>query len=133
MSRHHVAAGPVLMDDGYTALRTPRGPRAPARGVKPARGLAVGSRYRRRRAGALAVVAGIALLLGMITGAGSGGSGAGNPAAAHRTGFFTRIHTLAGNGAGSFAAAQSTAENAAITRTLAYTPYVRIAGSQHRE
>jgi peptidoglycan/xylan/chitin deacetylase (PgdA/CDA1 family) len=93
----------------------------------------VASRYRRRRAGALAVVAGVALLLGMITGAASGGSGAGHPAAAHRTGFFTRIHTLAGNGAGSFAAAQSTAENAAITRTLAYTPYVRIAGSQHRE
>ena len=34
---------------------------------------------------------------------------------------------------GSLAAAEANAENAAINRTLAYTPYVRIAGAQHRE
>ena len=37
--------------------------------------------------------------------------------------------TAAGSGAGSMAAR----ENAAIDRTLAYTPWVRIAGAQHRE
>ena len=41
--------------------------------------------------------------------------------------FFDRIRTL--TGAGSLLAA----ENAAVDRTLAYTPYVRIAGAQHRE
>ncbi len=54
--------------------------------------------------------------------------------AAHESpGFFTRIETLAGNGPGSFSAAEATAENAAITRTLGYTPYVRVAGAQHKE
>jgi peptidoglycan/xylan/chitin deacetylase (PgdA/CDA1 family) len=79
------------------------------------------------------VVAGVALVLGVIVGAGSGGPNAAHPSAAHLSGFFTRLHVLAGNGAGSFAAAQSGAENAAITRTLSYTPFVRAAGSQHRE
>jgi peptidoglycan-N-acetylglucosamine deacetylase len=48
-------------------------------------------------------------------------------------GFFARIRTLAGTGAGSFAVAEQQAENGAIDRTLAYTPWVRIAGAQHRE
>jgi peptidoglycan/xylan/chitin deacetylase (PgdA/CDA1 family) len=83
---------------------------------------------------ALAVVAAIALILGVIVGAGSGGSsGAHRAASAHQNGFFTRIRTLSGGGAGSFAAAEQGEENAAITRTLAYTPYVRVAGSQHKE
>jgi peptidoglycan/xylan/chitin deacetylase (PgdA/CDA1 family) len=43
------------------------------------------------------------------------------------------IHDLAGSGSGSLAARESAAENMAITSTLAYTPYVRIAGAQHRE
>jgi peptidoglycan/xylan/chitin deacetylase (PgdA/CDA1 family) len=49
------------------------------------------------------------------------------------SGFFGQIDTLAGNGPGSFAAADLAAENAAIDRTLAYTPYVSVAGAQHRE
>jgi peptidoglycan-N-acetylglucosamine deacetylase len=48
-------------------------------------------------------------------------------------GFFTRLQALAGTGPDSLAAAESAGENRAIDRTLAYTPYVRIAGSQHRE
>ncbi len=40
---------------------------------------------------------------------------------------------MAGAGAGAFAVAQRSAENAAVDRTLAFTPYVRVAGSQHRE
>jgi peptidoglycan/xylan/chitin deacetylase (PgdA/CDA1 family) len=49
------------------------------------------------------------------------------------TSFFSRLRALAGTGASSFGATEQTAENAAINRTLAYTPYVRIAGSQRRE
>jgi peptidoglycan/xylan/chitin deacetylase (PgdA/CDA1 family) len=81
---------------------------------------------------ALAVLAGLALILGAVVGAG------GTTAAAHRpvlkpNGYFSRLATLAGTGAGSLLATQSKVEDAAITRTLAYTPYVRIAGAQHRE
>src|SRR5581483_5494013 len=122
------------MDDGYTALRDPARPRPSARGVKDARALPVAVQHRRRRAGALAVVAALALILGLIAGAGSGGSSASHHnAAALQNGFFARIRTLSGNGADSFAVAEQSEENAAITRTLAYTPYVRVAGSQHRE
>jgi peptidoglycan/xylan/chitin deacetylase (PgdA/CDA1 family) len=64
-----------------------------------------------------------------------GGGGVHAPSVASPTGeaFFDRIRELAGSAAGSLAARESVAENAAINRTLAYTPYVRIAGSQHRE
>jgi peptidoglycan/xylan/chitin deacetylase (PgdA/CDA1 family) len=80
------------------------------------------------------VVAGIALIVGIITGASSGGSSVtAHHFAASRTGFFNRIHTFAGSGAGSFSASEQSAENAAITHTLSYTPAVRVAGSQHRE
>ncbi|HWE11699.1 MAG TPA: polysaccharide deacetylase family protein [Solirubrobacteraceae bacterium] len=90
--------------------------------------------HRRRRAGALAAVAVLALLVGAAVGASSGAGGA----AAHLSvasshGYFARIKALAGRGAGSFAAEEARAETAAINRTLAHTPYVRIAGSQHRE
>jgi len=86
----------------------------------------------RRRAIALLALAAVALGAGAWIGARRG-------AASHRVtlyaggGFFHRIARLAGNGPGSFAAAQRAAENRAINRTLAYTPYVRIAGAQHRE
>jgi hypothetical protein len=51
-----------------------------------------------------------------------------------RFGELLRAHTiLAGEGTTSFAAMQRTAQTAAIDRTLAYTPYVRVAGRQHRE
>jgi peptidoglycan/xylan/chitin deacetylase (PgdA/CDA1 family) len=53
--------------------------------------------------------------------------------AAAPAGFFARIHALAGNGSDSFQARQLAAENAAINHTLAYTPFVRTAGSQKRE
>ncbi|MBV9839536.1 MAG: polysaccharide deacetylase family protein [Solirubrobacterales bacterium] len=87
--------------------------------------------HRRRRAGALAALAGVALIVGAAVGAGGGGPAPGLPAGP--AGYFGRLQTLAGSGAGSFAATQRSAENAAIDRTLTYTPYVRVAGSQHRE
>src|SRR5437764_8483899 len=86
--------------------------------------------HRRRRA--MAVLAMLLLVVLVVIAAGSGGGGS-HPLAVHGAGLFGRIQTLAGNGAGSFAAAETASENAAINRTLAYTPYVRIAGSQHRE
>jgi peptidoglycan/xylan/chitin deacetylase (PgdA/CDA1 family) len=44
-----------------------------------------------------------------------------------------RLHTLGGVGPGSFAGEERAAENRAIDRTLARTPYVQAAGTQHRE
>jgi peptidoglycan/xylan/chitin deacetylase (PgdA/CDA1 family) len=87
--------------------------------------------HRRRRAVAVLILIGLAVL-GVVLLAG-GGRVARHPATAPRHGFFTIIRELAGTGPGSLAARESAAENAAVSRTLAYTPYVRIAGAQHRE
>jgi peptidoglycan/xylan/chitin deacetylase (PgdA/CDA1 family) len=58
------------------------------------------------------------------------GGGAAHHALPHRPeAFFARLRALAGSGPRSLSAA----ENAGIDRTLAYTPYVRVAGAQHRE
>jgi len=92
---------------------------------------------RRRRAGAAFAIALVALV-SMVAGIAIGSSHP-NPAAVRLvtppvpSGFFARIHALAGTGRGSFQAQQLAAENAAINRTLAYTPIVRIAGSEKRE
>jgi peptidoglycan/xylan/chitin deacetylase (PgdA/CDA1 family) len=92
---------------------------------------------RRRRAGALALFALLAVM-SLVAGIAVGSSHGSRPpppvvASAAPYGFFARIHALAGTGTGSFEARQLAAENAAINRTLAYTPFVRIAGSQKRE
>jgi peptidoglycan/xylan/chitin deacetylase (PgdA/CDA1 family) len=120
------------MDDGATALGDRSAPRATARGGPPARKWSRQPQHRRRRRVALLAIAAIALLVGLVLLIGGGGSSH-QPAPAGSHGFFTRIQTLAGDGAGSFAATELTAENGAIDRTLARTPYVRVAGSQHRE
>jgi peptidoglycan/xylan/chitin deacetylase (PgdA/CDA1 family) len=73
----------------------------------------------------------LALVIGVLV-AGGGGSAPHLHAAAGAS-YFKRIATLAGTGPGSFAATEQAAQNAAIDHTLAYTPYVRVAGSQHRE
>jgi peptidoglycan/xylan/chitin deacetylase (PgdA/CDA1 family) len=89
--------------------------------------------HRRRRWVAAAFLIAVAIAAIVVA---TGGSGTVHPPSAvnpSRDGFFDRIHELAGSGAGSLAARETAAENAAISRTLAYTPYVRIAGSQHRE
>jgi peptidoglycan/xylan/chitin deacetylase (PgdA/CDA1 family) len=118
------------MEDGTTATRKPVArpfDHSPSlsfrRGLQP--------HHRRRRAVALALTAAVALAVGVVLGAG-GGSVTHRPQ--HGTaGYFARIHTLGGVGAGSFAAEEQGSETAAINRTLGYTPYVRIAGSQHKE
>ncbi|HTU96505.1 MAG TPA: polysaccharide deacetylase family protein [Solirubrobacteraceae bacterium] len=99
----------------------PRGPVAP--------------HHRRRRAiAALLATAAVALVVGIVVGAAASGSHpAAHPAPVVSNGFFRRIKTLASGGAGSFVVDEQRAENQAITRTLAYTPYVRAAGTQHKE
>jgi peptidoglycan-N-acetylglucosamine deacetylase len=47
--------------------------------------------------------------------------------------FFGTIHTLAGTGPQSIRGRELAVQNAAIDRTLGYTPYVWLAGHQHRE
>jgi peptidoglycan/xylan/chitin deacetylase (PgdA/CDA1 family) len=122
------------MDDRVTALRNR--PRTGVRGRAPARSRRrVEAHHRRRRLAALAVVALVALILGANAGSSSGGGGPAVHARAHApvTAYFVRLGTLGGVGPGSFAGEEKAAENAAINRTLAHTPYVQVAGSQHRE
>ncbi len=89
--------------------------------------------YRRRRGGlSLAALAVLSLAVGLAVGAGSGATRP-RHVAALGTGYFAQIRALAGAGPESLASSERGAETAAINRTLGYTPYVRIAGSQHRE
>ncbi len=123
------------MDHGYTTLQegAAAGVRPRTPGQRP-RG-PVAPHHRRRRAIALLVAAAaLALIAGIAVGAASSGSGT----AVHKpavvvNGYFARIRTLASGGNGSFVVDEQRAENQAITHTLSYTPYVRIAGSQHKE
>jgi peptidoglycan/xylan/chitin deacetylase (PgdA/CDA1 family) len=117
------------MQDGSTIRRTTtRGTRRPA----PPRGWSQQPHHRRRRALAL-LLFGSAAIIVLIAVASSGGGVAPQTAGSGAGSFFTRIHRLAGGGSGSFAGNELAAENAAIDRTLGYTPLVQIAGSQHRE
>jgi peptidoglycan/xylan/chitin deacetylase (PgdA/CDA1 family) len=86
--------------------------------------------HRRRRALAILALIGLGVLGVVLV---AGGGVARHSATTPQHGFFAMIRDLAGSGAGSLAALESAAENAAIDRTLAYTPWVRIAGAQHRE
>jgi peptidoglycan/xylan/chitin deacetylase (PgdA/CDA1 family) len=89
---------------------------------------------RRRRAVALGAVALVALIAGLIAGgASAGGRSHGRVIASTEVGFLSKVKRLAGDGAHSFAADQRAEENAAINKTLSYTPAVMTAGAQHRE
>lgn len=77
-------------------------------------------------AAVIALLAVIALPVG-------GNARAGRAAPLAHAGVRGRTHALVGSAPGSPAAREAAAENQAINRTLAYTPYVRIAGRQHRE
>jgi peptidoglycan/xylan/chitin deacetylase (PgdA/CDA1 family) len=115
-------------------LRTPLGRTV----LEPARTLrrrSMAPHHRRRRAVALLTLLtmiGVAAFL-LLAGGGSGGAAGNRARLASQGGLFARIRELAGSGPGSLAAREAAAENAAINRTLAYTPWVRIAGAQHRE
>jgi peptidoglycan/xylan/chitin deacetylase (PgdA/CDA1 family) len=108
---------------------------APTEPIDPPRSLRYRSgdpRHRRRRgAVALGAVAAIALIVGI--GVGAGGGADKHAVARGASSYFARLMTLAGGGQGSFTSQEQAAENTAIDRTLAYTPYVRVAGAEHRE
>jgi peptidoglycan/xylan/chitin deacetylase (PgdA/CDA1 family) len=113
------------MDDGLTIAGNSR-----RRSGAGARTRSLAPHHRRRRG--IAVLAILALIIGVIVGAGSGSTPR-HVAAQGPVGYFKRLQTLAGSGARSMAVAEQTAEGRAIDRTLAYTPFVRVAGAQHRE
>src|ERR1700722_9709312 len=117
------------MADDHSSTRDPPAPPTPRRdGIRGP----LAPHHRRRRLAALLAVAALALVIGVVAGAsGGGGHGARRPALPG--GYLSRIRTLPGTGPGSFATAEQRAENNAVDRTLAYTPYVRMAGTQHRE
>ncbi|MGO9882880.1 MAG: polysaccharide deacetylase family protein [Solirubrobacteraceae bacterium] len=119
------------MDDLETRVSGGAPPRAQTEREAAPRALSPTIYRRRRRAGALAVISVLALVIGVFVGAQGGGRSAHHAAPTAR--HFSRIKTPAGGGPASVAAAEQRDQNAAIDRTLAYTPYVRIAGSQHRE
>lgn len=114
-----------------SGLRTPVP--SPTRAAVSTRQWSRHPRHRRRRA--LAVAGGLVLILIVVVAAVESGGAALRPPApgAGQAGYLRSIQTLTGNGAGSVAARESAIQSAAIDRTLRYTPYVRIAGSQHRE
>lgn len=124
------------MDDGATGLRNPPQPRPPGPLTGPARRTHYRSNaphHRRRRALALLAVTGGLVLAVVLIFFSGGGAPAQHVPVRGGPGFFGRINTLSGNGPTSFAGVELAAENAAINRTLAYTPYVRVAGREHRE
>ena len=118
------------MDERGTALQdresSPAAPGLPRSALRRS----AEAHHRRRRAAALGAVALLALIAGASSGAGGGGA---HRAAKAPGGFLARVQALAGSGPGSFAGQEQAAESAAIDRTLTYTPYVRVAGAQHRE
>jgi peptidoglycan-N-acetylglucosamine deacetylase len=101
--------------------------------ARQARRRSMAPHHRRRRWLAAITLIALALMAILFLAAGGGRVHAPSAASPARDGFFDRIRELAASAAGSLAAREIAAENAAINRTLAYTPYVRIAGSQHRE
>lgn len=119
------------MHEGTTLRRT-SARREPVTRAAPRRNWSQQPHHRRRRG--LALVLFVIAAIIVLTVIGSGGGGATDQPVASGAGtYFTKIQTLAGAGAGSFAGRELAAENAAINRTLAYTPLVQVAGSQHRE
>jgi peptidoglycan/xylan/chitin deacetylase (PgdA/CDA1 family) len=120
--------GPDLMRQLVGGARRARELSRALLGRRPTRNWSRAPHHRRRRAaaGLGSIVA--AGLLGILV-FGGGGSSVRALLDTHPGGFFARIHTLAGTGPGSI----QLAEAAGIDRTLAYTPYVRVAGAQHRE
>ncbi|HST43551.1 MAG TPA: polysaccharide deacetylase family protein [Conexibacter sp.] len=90
-------------------------------------------RYRRRRVTLLAGLAGFALLLGVVVGANSKPSSSLPQVETTEVGWFGHLRTLAGAGRGSLSLEQRAAENAAIDRALARTPFIRMGGRETRQ
>jgi peptidoglycan/xylan/chitin deacetylase (PgdA/CDA1 family) len=120
------------MDDGPSAERNR--PRPPWRAglYDAARRRSMLPHHRRRRALALLCVVAAGVLGAFALGA---GAGARHLVVRDSAGSLARIRTPPGEEATSPrpTAMQRAAESRAIDRALAYTPYVRVAGRQHRE
>jgi peptidoglycan-N-acetylglucosamine deacetylase len=115
-------------------LRNPPGPSGILQPARSERGWSNARHHRRRRGLAILTLIAIAVCVAFsIVLLAGGGSAAPQTVAQPHGGFFAVIRELAGRSRRSLAAREARAESAAIDRTLAYTPYVRIAGAQHRE
>lgn len=91
-------------------------------------------RRRRRIAGAAAAAALVVVVAGLAAGAGGGGERAvARDTGGLPSGWGARVRALGGDGRLSISFRQRLAENRAVARTLARTPFVREAGDQHRE
>ncbi|MBV8997861.1 MAG: polysaccharide deacetylase family protein [Solirubrobacterales bacterium] len=100
-------------------------------GAPPARRRSMEPHHRRRRAlVSLALI--VVALLGVVLLARAGARSSRHSGGVAEHGFSKPAATRARSRAES-PARERAAENAAINRTLAYTPWVRIAGAQHRE
>lgn len=113
-----------------SGVRTPLP--APVPRVSTARHWSRDPRHRRRRALALLGVAIVVVVLAISLATGGSGLHASAPSQG-QAGFFHTIQTLAGPGTRSLEARELAVQDAAVNHTLTYTPYVRIAGAQHRE
>jgi peptidoglycan/xylan/chitin deacetylase (PgdA/CDA1 family) len=120
------------VEETSVIARRARWLRAPAGLGRAAFGPHLASHHRRRRAVTLAAMAVVALVAGIAAGSGSGSSVQPRALAA-QGGYFGALATLGGSGPRSFTADQAADGTAAVNHTLAYTPYVRVAGAQHRE
>ncbi len=124
--------GARLMESGAGLSKAPDEP-AILQPTRPVRRRSMAPHHRRRRWVAVVLLIALALVAVVLVAGGGGGAHSRSAASVPRSGFFGQIRELAGGGSGSLAARETAAENAAINRTLAYTPYVRIAGAEHRE
>ena len=133
--RHGIMKSGATFMERSADLGNPPGDPGILERAGPVRRMSMAPHHRRRRAVALLSLIGIALAIAalvtvLVVG---GGGGSQHTAAAPKGGFFALIRELSGDGGASLAAPEASAENAAVNRTLAYTPWVRIAGAQHRE
>src|SRR6478609_5185381 len=131
--------GPAIMDGGADSMERGAGlhdpPDRPAllQPTHPVRRRSMEPHHRRRRAVAVLSLIGLAVLaILLLTGGGGGGRTPGS-ATLLRRGSSSRVDQPAGARAESPAEREAAAADAGIDRTLTYTPYVRIAGAQHRE